>query len=155
MLTVLSILIVLLFISLVYLNYKDKSVSYDFESPEKVDLPYISIDIQGHTFNMITDSAASVSIIKKEALDQLVYEVSPRKINLSAITNDSIAASVVTVPLSIKDRGVEVDFVVYDNTDIADFECKYGIKLHGILGVEFFKKTKGIINFKEQSVTLS
>jgi hypothetical protein len=157
MLTFISIVIVAIAaVFLIYMVHTEYGrVKYNFESLEKVDLPYISIDIQGKKFNMVTDSAASVSIIKKEALKELQFENSPRKINLAAITNDSITSSVVSVPITLNNEEIKIDFVVYDGIDIADFEKKYGITLHGILGVEFFKKTKGKLDFGKQIVTLS
>lgn len=145
-----------IFIVLYYVSKRllSNNASYSFQDSEKTDMPYISLDIQGKQFNMIADSAASVSILRKEALNQLsVYESSPRKVSLTAITNDEVRSNVISVPININGKEIKTDFVVYDGGDIADFGAKHGVTIHGILGVEFFKKTKGIVDFKKQTVT--
>ena len=118
----------------------------------KTDIPYITIEVQGHQLNMITDSAAAVSIIRKDALEMLTTEQSSRKISLSAITNDSVSSQVVTIPIIIRGKEFKTDFLVYEGSDIADFGNKYGVVIHGLLGVEFFRKTKGMVDFNKQSI---
>lgn len=142
----------LLFIYYIW-NNSPKNTKYTFESWEKVDLPYINLDIQGKSFNMITDSAAAVSIIKRESLEKLDYKSSSRAVNLCAITEDGIHSEVVTIPINIKGKEVNVDFVVYNGNDIASFK-RHGVDIDGILGVEFFKATEGIIDFQKKTVTL-
>ena len=66
----------------------------------------------------------------------------------------------------IEQAGIPVDMVVgtsmgsivgalysvgYDSDDIACFK-KHGIIMDGLLGVEFFKATKGMIDFQNQTV---
>lgn len=150
----LSTLFILAIVSFYFVNKKlHPSSKYLFQSWEKVDMPYITLDICGHKLNMITDSAASVSVIRKDVLDKLQWEPSSRKISLAALTNDSMNTEVIVVPVVIKGKETKHDFVVYDNKDIAGFKSKYGVSIHGILGVEFFKKTGGIVNFNKHTVT--
>lgn len=129
----------------------DKCSKYDFQSWEKADLPYITIDVQGHPLNMVTDSAAAISIIRREVLSNLEYEQSTRKINLAALTDESLHSEVVTIPIHVNGKEIKTDFVVYDGDDIADFR-RQGITMDGILGVEFFKVAKGIVDFNTQTV---
>lgn len=128
-----------------------KTAMYSFQSWEKSDLPFITIDVQGHFLNMITDSAAAVSIIRKDALKNLQYEVSSRSVNLAALTEESVHSEVVAIPITINGKVIKTDFVVYDSDDIACFK-KHGIIMDGLLGVEFFKATKGMIDFQNQTV---
>jgi hypothetical protein len=124
---------------------------YSFQSWEKSDLPFISLDVQGHSLNMITDSAAAVSIIRKDALKDLTYETSSRSVNLAALTEESVNSEVVAIPINVNGKEIKTDFVVYDSDDIACFR-KHGIIMDGLLGVEFFKATKGMIDFQNQTV---
>lgn len=127
---------------------------HEFQDCEKTDMPYIKIDIQGHSFNMVADSAASVSIIQRKALEGIEYEVIPRNITLTALSNEGgIKSEVVSIPMSINGKVIKSDFVVYDNGDIGGFESKHGVEIHGLLGVEFFRKTKGKVDFKKQRVS--
>jgi hypothetical protein len=141
-------LIIAAFIARKHLNTAAK---YSFQSWEKSDLPFITIDVQGHKLNMITDSAAAVSITRKEVLKDLNYEPSSRSVNLAALTDESVNSEVVAIPININGKEIKTDFVVYDSDDIACFR-KHGIIMDGLLGVEFFKATKGLIDFKNQTV---
>ena len=141
-------LIIAAFISRKHVNTATK---YSFQSWEKSDLPFITIDVQGHKLNMITDSAAAVSIIRKDVLKNLSYEPNSRSINLAALTDESVSSEVVAIPININGKEIKTDFVVYDSDDIACFK-KHGIIMDGLLGVEFFKATKGRIDFQNQTV---
>ena len=145
--------IALVFIALSFIakRYMNSTAKYSFQSWEKSDLPFINIDVQGHSLNMITDSAAAVSIIRKDVLKDLTYEQSSRSVNLAALTDESVNSEVVAIPININGKEVKTDFVVYDSDDIACFK-KHGIIMDGLLGVEFFKATKGMIDFQNQTV---
>ena len=71
--------------------------------------------------------------------------------NLAALTDESVNSEVVAIPININGKEVKTDFVVYDSDDIACFK-KHGIIMDGLLGVEFFKATKGMIDFQNQTV---
>ena len=141
-------LIVAAFIARKHVNTAAK---YSFQSWEKSDLPFITIDVQGHKLNMITDSAAAVSIIRKDVLKNLSYEPNSRSISLAALTDESVNSEVVAIPIDVNGKEVKTDFVVYDSDDIACFK-RHGIIIDGLLGVEFFKATKGLIDFKNQTI---
>lgn len=145
--------IALVFIALSFIakRYMNSTAKYSFQSWEKSDLPFINIDVQGHSLNMITDSAAAVSIIRKDVLKNLTYDRSSRSVNLAALTDESVNSEVVAIPININGKEVKTDFVVYDSDDIACFK-KHGIIMDGLLGVEFFKATKGMIDFQNQTV---
>jgi hypothetical protein len=125
---------------------------YLMQDWEKVDMPYITMTVEGHKLNFITDSAASVSIIKGSVLPLISFENSDRQVALAALTEDTIQSKVVDLTLPVNGENVTTNFVVYEE-DIAGFRCKYGIEIHGLLGVEFFRKTSGIINFRNHTVT--
>ena len=151
-------ILIAIFITLVlFLVYKflvaraQNAVMYPFQSWEKADLPFITIDVQGHKLNMITDSAAAISIIRRDSLKNLSYESNSRKVDLVALTDDGVSSEVVSIPITINGKEIKTDFVVYDSSDIACFR-RHGIIIDGLLGVEFFKATKGLIDFKNQTI---
>ena len=146
-LVVFSVVVVLRY----YMLYR---TAYQFQDWEKSDLPYITVDVQGKKLNMIADSAGAVSLIRREVLETLSVKPSTRKVNLCSITNEGVDSEVVVIPISINGKEMDTDFVVYDGDDIGDFK-RHGITIHGLLGVEFFKKTKGKVDFKTQSVVFS
>ena len=143
----------LLLLALSFLSRKciRSTAKYPFQRWEKSDLPFITVNVQGNSLNMIADSAGAVSIIRKEVLNKISYEPNSRKINLAALTDDKIQSDVVSIPITINGKEIKTDFVVYDSDDIACFK-KHGIIMDGLLGVEFFKASNGIIDFKSQAV---
>jgi len=145
------VVFILAFGTYIIKRYFNGASSYVFQEYEKSDLPYITIDVQGKQLNMITDSAASVSVIKRSSLENLSYEPSTRKVNMAALTSDGLDSEVVTIAFTINGKEIKSDFVVYDSPDIAGFS-RHGINMDGILGVEFFKKTKGRVDFEKQCV---
>ena len=131
-----------------------KKEVYEFQDWEKTDMPYITINVQDNKLNMIADSAASVCIIQKEALKRLHYIDSSRKVNLTALDDEGVTSNVVSIPFNVNGKEINIDFVVYDSDNIAGFSQKHGVTIHGLLGVEFFRKTKGNVDFNKQTVTL-
>lgn len=130
------------------------SSTYLFQNYGKTDVPYITIDIQGIPVNMLVDTGCGVSILSKDIIDQLSYERSKRKINLEALTSESIPTDTVSIAFNVGKKEVCEDFVVYDKPDIANFQANYGIVLHGLLGNEFLEKTGCKINYKNHSISL-
>ena len=143
--------LIVFIITCIVRKYMGKPVYYPFQSWEKSDLPFITLDVQGHQMNMITDSAAAVSIIRKEVLKNITYEPNSRRVDLVSLTADGLHSEVVSIPITINGKEIKTDFVVYDNDDIACFR-KHGIIMDGLLGVEFFKASKGLIDFSKQTV---
>ena len=148
------IVFILLLLSMVARKVINHSVTFPFQDYDKTDIPYIKLDIQGFSFNFLIDTGCGVSIIIKDALSQIEYTESPRKIQLQALTSDSLNAGMVTIPINANGKQVNEDFVVYDNSDIANFQTHYGIAIHGILGNEFLDKTGCQIDYKNHIVLL-
>lgn len=146
-----GVVFVITILALIARKKVNSTVNYSFQSWEKSDLPFITLDVQGHSLNMITDSAAALSLIRKEVLKDLSYEPSCRNVSLMALTDEGLPSEVVTIPINVNGKEIKTDFVVYDSDDIACFR-KHGIIMDGLLGVEFFKATKGTINFQNQTV---
>lgn len=135
-------------------NNYNKREKYYFQNYTAVEIPYITIDVQGQPLNFIVDSGAAVSMITQRTLGHISYEPSPRKIEISATTNESIPANTVTIPITIKGNTIKEDFIVHSTDDLANFMVMHGIEAHGILGNEFFEKTKCRIDFKNHVVII-
>lgn len=128
---------------------------YSFESAKGIDLPCIDIDIQGKTLKMLVDTGCGISIINRESLKGISYHKTDRKVNISAVTSDSLVSNLISIPIKILDREIDVDFAVVDSADLASFKALYGTPLSGMLGTEFLKETNAHIDFNSSIVTLS
>ena len=126
-----------------------------FQNFHKTDIPYITLDVQGKPLNMIVDTGCGMSIISKDAVDNIDVQESPRKVALSALTADSMNPKVVVIPVNIDGKQIYEDFAVYEGSDIANFQKLYGITIHGLLGNEFFQNTDCHIDYSNHTVTMS
>ena len=132
----------------------NRSYSYAFQNYDKTDIIYITVDVQGIMLNLLVDTGCGVSIISEDVLSQIQYKESNRKVQLEALTSDSLHSGMVTIPITIKGKQIEEDFVTYDKQDIANFQAHYGITIHGILGNEFLDKTGCRIDYKNHKVII-
>ena len=148
------ILLLVVSIALIIKTTVVKGKIYEFQSGKKPDIPYITLDIQGKSLNMVVDSGCGISIITKEALDMLNYTNGDRNINLSAITSDSVSSTTVNIPFTLNGKDFEESFVVHDAEDFANFQASYGIKLHGLLGNEFLEHGNCKIDYQTHTVTV-
>lgn len=154
MLTIVYIILgaVLGLFAYICLNAADKYLKYPFQNWEKSDIPYITIDVQGHQLNMVADSGGSMCIIRKDVLNEIDYKPSTRAVEMRALTNEGLPSEIVTIPITINEKEFDIDFIVYNSDDIGGFKYKCGVEMHGLLGVEFFKATGGIVDFNNQTV---
>ena len=154
MITIISFILAGIFALFSYICFKaaNRYLKYPFQNWEKSDIPYITIDIQGHQLNMIADSGGSMCIIRKDVLNEIDYKPSTRTVEICALTNEGLPSEVVTVPIIINEKEFDIDFIVYNSDDIGGFKYKCGVEMHGLLGVEFFKATGGIVDFNTKTV---
>jgi hypothetical protein len=73
---------------------------------------------------------------------------------MSALTSDSLATNVVSIPITFGKEQIVEDFALYDGEDIADFRTRYGIALHGLIGNEFMEKTGCKIDFTKHALII-
>jgi len=146
---------VLMLVAMILYRIKTKNYQcYLFQNYNVVGIPYITLDVQGHPLNLIVDSGAAVSVITQEALGYIAYEPCMRRIEISATTDESIPANMVTIPFNVNGLEIKEDFVVHFVDDLANFKAQHNLMVHGILGNEFFEKTGCKIDYRKHTVTL-
>lgn len=131
-----------------------KGFILQFQNYGKVDVPYVTLNIQGIPHNMVVDTGCGISIITEDTLKSLEFEESPRKISLSALTSDSVKSGVVRIPIEINGRVIPEDFSVYPGTDFGNFDTLYGIHINGLLGNEFLENTGCFIDYEKHAIIL-
>lgn len=147
-------LIIGLVVMLFKYAYSRPNAVFLFQNENKTDIKYITIDIQGQQLNLLVDTGCGISIIRSDVAAALEHSKSPRKINLQALTPDSLASNVVSISITLGNKKITEDFALYSDSDIANFEALYGITLHGILGAEFFEKTNCKIDYKKHCLII-
>jgi hypothetical protein len=152
--TFFTVFIIAVFISYIINKKVRNRHYYKFEGSGISDIPYVTIDIQGHKFNMIVDTGCGVSIITKNALDKIKYTPCNKSINLSALTSDCLKSDVVTIGFNIAGKESTSNFAVYNQDNFACFETMYGITIHGLLGNEFMEHTNCRIDYNNHCIIL-
>ena len=130
--------------------------SFEFQNFEAVEIPYVTIDIQGNLLNMLVDTGCAVSMLTKYALDnsEMLYKKSGRNVALSAVTSDTVNAEGITIEFNVGRKTVSEDVFIHDVDDFGNFMAMHNIQLHGILGSSFFDKNNCQIDFKHHTLNV-
>lgn len=150
---IVTVLWFVFFAVLVYVVWrgKEKKNHFPFQNFGVVDVPYVTMDIQGKKFNMIVDTACGVSLfcVKPLVESGIHYEVSQRHASLQALTDETVETEAVNVEFMLNGLPVKETFFVYhEDVNFSDFEEKYGITIHGLIGVEFLDAHDCKVDFK-------
>lgn len=153
-----ALLVVLLVIAvpilLIYSQRNKKHSSYPFNEFGKVDIPYVTIDVQGHPLNLIVDTGCGISIIHTPVLmdKSILYKVSEKKVDISALTMEKKTLDSVFIDFVINNRIITQEFFTHSDDDFGNFRQMYGIEIHGLLGSDFLDAYRCKIDFKKHSL---
>ena len=141
---------------LIILFKTPKKIEFDFQNFGVADIPYITMDIQGHLLNMIVDTGCGISFINLPALEKynLEYTKTERKASVSALTPDSVEAGAVTIDFFVDTNKVSEDFFIVNHEDMGNFMRLYGIEMHGLLGSSFFDKYNCKVDYKNNKLII-
>ena len=129
---------------------------FKFIDFEKIEIPYVTIDIQGYKLNMVVDTGCSVSLLSVPAIAdyKIDYVESGKSVDLSAITSDKVTSNAVTITFEVFGKEVTEDFYLQDVEDFGNFQKMHGVVLHGLLGSSFFDANKCKIDFKNHCLIM-
>ena len=141
-------------ILLLYSQRNKKKHSYPFNNFGKVDIPYVTLDIQGHLLNLIVDSGCGISIIHTPTLEEkkLLYNVSEKKVDISSLTTDKKTLDSVFIDFVLNGKIITQEFFTHNDDDFGNFKQMYGIEIHGLLGSDFLDAYKCSIDYNKHSL---
>jgi predicted aspartyl protease len=153
---ILGILAIAAFVYIMVTVFKPKK-GVPFHNFDVVDVPYISVDINGKSYNFIVDTGSGVSIIDSSLLNKgFKYSRVNKEVNVSGIEGNNHTMSAVNIDFSINNKKVNEDFYVHDCEEMfGNFETLYNITISGLLGSSFLNKYKGIIDFDKLTIRIS
>jgi hypothetical protein len=119
------------------------------ESMDTVKLPIISFEHKGKIVNFIIDSGSTHSIIEKNYIEEFEYMTATNaKGYVRGINGEKVETTLARVEL-VKNGHIFSDvFQVLPVPTLKIQEQKHGIKIHGLLGSQFLKKYRFLINYK-------
>lgn len=128
---------------------KGKFISFK-ESINSMDIPIIKVTIKDKVYPFLIDTGASVSYINAEFFMDYAELVTTLELEHSfiSISGEKKDTKACTVPFSI--RGIKFNEEVFSAINIPYISKEYGnIHLGGILGMDFLRKHKCIIDLDE------
>lgn len=139
-----------IFISVMYFNFKDNNIEkMSFkESLDLADLPIITFYNNNKKINLLLDTGANLSIINKDTLTNYKYKEEEGEGVTSGIDGISREVTFASLNLYYGDKKFEDTFQVLDMQGAIDkIKTTTGVTMMGILGNNFFKKYRYVLDF--------
>ena len=114
-------------------------------------LPIVTLQNNGRKFNFVLDTGSYNSVINERVLENMEYENTHHIVDLMGIDGISHnSQKVIRAELGYKNKSITAQFVVANMDGIFDaVKRETGAQLHGLLGSNFFRENKYIINYDE------
>lgn len=144
-------------IILVVSMFTHKDADLKFLNFEKMDIPYVTIDIQGVKCNMIIDSGSGVSIFDENFFlhSGIMYTSTNKAVDVTGIEGNEKTMNIISVSFKFSGRTLTEEFSIHDCTPMfMNFKKLYGIEIHGILGSSFFNKYDSIIDYQKLCINI-
>lgn len=132
-------------------NRNTKGISFldNFTSKDKIKIPIVTCDINGHKLNFILDTGSASSHILQSVVKKLNITVKDCSIDVIGGLGKDSSSSCCVLPVNFNNKIVnELFFITKLSNSFKDIESNYKIKLHGILGSSFLVKSDSVIDYK-------
>lgn len=152
-----EILVILIFIVVFALivngiedHNKDKTQMSFREALDLVGLPIVTFYQGENKFNFLLDSGANLSVINEATLESIEHAMLDKKNNLYGIDGKNIPVSFASIELVYKDKTYTEEFQVMNMQDVIDkVKAESGVNMVGIIGNEFFRRYRYVLDFDE------
>jgi hypothetical protein len=120
------------------------------ESMDLTDLPIVTFYQGNNRFNFLLDTGANLSVINSSTLNNFQYKEVEGTGNIVGVEGIKKEVSYVNIDLNYKDTKYTEQFQVLDMQDAIDHvKSESGVNMVGILGNNFFRRYKYILDFNE------
>ena len=114
-------------------------------------LPIVTLQNNGKKFNFVLDTGSYHSIINTDVLNHIPHKETDMSASIAGI--DGVThkdQAVVHTEFLYKDKTIPARLVVSDLSKVfAEIKKETGVQLHGLLGSDFFRDNRYIIDYKE------
>lgn len=134
---------------IINIRKKEPILKHSFVSDVNLtDMILIKTEIEGLRTVFLLDTGAVISTIDKSLTDQLSYELLESSNILWGISGDLNSSYTMTVPFEFKGHQFSQSMLITELSDISKkIKDSTGITIHGILGIDFLKSNKIILDF--------
>ena len=115
-----------------------------------VGLPIVTFYQGDRKYNFLLDTGANLSVINQATLENIEYTLLEKTGNLYGVDGINREVSFATVDLVYKSNSYTEEFQVLDMQNTIDqVKAESGVNMVGIIGNEFFRKYKYVLDFDE------
>lgn len=148
------IILVLIVISAIIINGVEDCNRKDAmsfrEAMDLTNLPIVTFYQGDKKFNFLLDTGATLSVINQAALESITHTTTNETGELYGIDGVKREVSYASINLAYKNKDYTEEFQVLDMQEAIDqVKAESGVNMVGIIGSEFFRKYKYILDFNE------
>lgn len=152
-----EILIILIFIVVFALivngiedHNKDRTQMSFREAMDLVGLPIVTFYQGDKKLNFLLDTGSNLSVINEAALESIEHETLDRKGSLYGVDGIKRETSFASIGLVYKKNEYREEFQVTNmQAAIDEIKAESGVNMIGIIGNDFFRRYKYILDFDE------
>lgn len=112
--------------------------------------PIVTFINNDRVFNFLLDTGSNVSLINGSVLNNLKYEENSSEVELYGLDGIERTGKSIISYLTYEDVSYKAQFFVTDLTPtFHQIKQAHGVTLHGILGSDFFKAYKYVLDFNK------
>lgn len=131
-------------------EYNKKETMSFRESMDLTNLPIVTFYQGDKKFNFLLDTGASLSVINQSALESIEHTTLEGNGTLFGVDGVKRDVTYASINLTYKNSNYSENFQVLDIQNAIDqVKAESGVNMIGILGSEFFRKYKYILDFNE------
>lgn len=148
------IILVLIVISAIIINGVEDCNRKDAmsfrEAMDLTNLPIVTFYQGDKKFNFLLDTGATLSVINQAALESITHTTTNKTGELYGVDGVKREVSYASINLAYKNKDYTEEFQVLDMQEAIDqVKAESGVNMVGIIGSEFFRKYKYVLDFDE------
>lgn len=148
------IILVLIVISAIIINGVEDCNRKDAmsfrEAMDLTNLPIVTFYQGDKKFNFLLDTGATLSVINQAALESITHTTINGTGELYGVDGVKREVSYASINLAYKNKDYTEEFQVLDMQEAIDqVKAESGVNMVGIIGSEFFRKYKYVLDFDE------
>ena len=120
------------------------------EAMDLTNLPIVTFYQGDKKFNFLLDTGATLSVINQAALESITHTTINKTGELYGVDGVKREVSYASINLAYKNKDYTEEFQVLDMQEAIDqVKAESGVNMVGIIGSEFFRKYKYVLDFDE------
>lgn len=146
------IILVLIVVSAITINgvedYNRKDTMSFREAMDLTNLPIVTFYQGDKKFNFLLDTGATLSVINQAVLESITHTTTNKTGELYGVDGVKREVSYASINLAYKNKDYTEEFQVLDMQEAIDqVKAESGVNMVGIIGSEFFRKYKYVLDF--------